>query len=391
MQKIFDSFNSLESYILKENYKGWDPYDGLNSQVFQKLPFFKNNRFCRLAWIQLFKRSPINLRKLLFVAKGHNSKGLALFLAGYCKLYQINKNEEILFKINELTEILLSSTSKGWSGNCWGYNFDWQARAFFQPKNTPTVVASVYVASALLDAYEITKQENCLQAAVSCCNFILKDLNRNFDTDGDFCFSYSPLDKSIVYNASLLGSRLLSRVYAITGNEEFKNDASKSVKFCIKNQQPNGSWAYGQQSFHYWIDNFHTGFNLECLFAYSIYTKDESVNDAIEKGFDYYINTFFDEKGRSKYYNNKLFPIDIHAPAQLVVTLSTLKKFEQYRHVVEKVLLWTIDNMQHSKGYFYYQIKSKSISKIPYMRWAQAWMFYAFCIYKKEINESRTI
>jgi hypothetical protein len=32
----------------------------------------------------------------------------------------------------------------------------------FQPKNTPTVVASVYVSSALLDAYEITNNQSYL-------------------------------------------------------------------------------------------------------------------------------------------------------------------------------------------------------------------------------------
>ena len=32
------SFIKLKHYCEKEGYKGWDPYDGLNSRVFQALP-----------------------------------------------------------------------------------------------------------------------------------------------------------------------------------------------------------------------------------------------------------------------------------------------------------------------------------------------------------------
>ena len=40
--------------------------------------------------------------------------------------------------------------------------------------------------------------------------------------------------------------------------------------------------------------------------------------------------------------------------------------------------------MQSGKGYFYYQVNRYFSSKIPYMRWAQAWMFYAFSMYLKQ-------
>ena len=50
--KFNDSFDRLKGYCEKENFKGWDPYDGLNSWVIQKTPlgklrvfrhFLKNN------------------------------------------------------------------------------------------------------------------------------------------------------------------------------------------------------------------------------------------------------------------------------------------------------------------------------------------------------------
>ena len=55
--KFKESFIRLKHYCEEEGYKGWDPYDGLNSKVFQTLPL-KNWDLARLVWIQFFKRSP---------------------------------------------------------------------------------------------------------------------------------------------------------------------------------------------------------------------------------------------------------------------------------------------------------------------------------------------
>ena len=80
-------------------------------------------------------------------------------------------------------------------------------------------------------------------------------------------------------------------------------------------------------------------------------------------------------------FNNSIYPIDIHAPAQFIVTLEKLGKLQEQRLLLHKVLEWTISNMKAEKGYFYFQINKYGKSKIPYMRWAQAWMFYALSDY----------
>ena len=387
-KEIKNSFTKLKDYCEREEFKGYDPYDGLNSKLFQSIPGISKNKFFRLAWIQFFKRSPLNLRGISGIKKDFNPKGLALFLAGYCNLYQIESKAEYKIKIVFLTNKILELRNGDYSGACWGYNFDWQARAFFQPKNTPTIVASTFIANALLDAYEITKDERLLKEARSTCDFILKDLNRTYDDNNDFAFSYSPLDKSVVFNASLLGSRLLSRVFSKTGEAELIEAAKQSINFCCDHQNADGSWGYGTLPFHQWIDNFHTGYNLECISDYMKYSGDSIYKDNITRGYKYYIGTFFTEEGIPKYYNNSIFPIDIHAPAQMVVTLSKLGKFTENKELIDKVLGWTIKNMQSPKGYFYYQINKYYSSRIPYIRWAQSWMFYALATYiKLDSNE----
>ncbi|MFI3263174.1 MAG: delta-aminolevulinic acid dehydratase [Rikenellaceae bacterium] len=387
---ILNSFTKLRNYCEKEDFKGWDPYDGLNSKVFQALPFLKKSALCRLIVIQGFKRIPINLRKLALVPKEHNAKGIGLFLSGYCNLYQaIEKGvdvgvskEDCLDKINYLAELLISLQSKGYSGACWGYNFDWQARRLFLfPKCTPTVVATNFCATALMEAFEVTKNKKYLDVALTSANFVLNDLHRTPYKDG-FLFSYSPLKgNDTVFNASLLGSRLLSFCYHYTGNIEYKDLAEQSIKACCARQREDGGWVYGMLSVQSWIDSFHTGYNLDALIAYQNLTGDEKYNNYLIKGFDYYINNFFLNDGCPKYYNDNIFPIDIHCPGQLLITLSRFDKLLPNHELVKKVMNWTIKNMQDKKGYFYYQIKKGISSKIPYMRWSNAFMFNAYSHY----------
>jgi hypothetical protein len=141
--KIVEAFVALKQYCETESYQGWDPYDGLNSRIFQATPL-KHWYITRLALIQGMKRSPINFRPLLMVPKQYNAKGIALFLNGYCNLYGLAQNgethfgskQELLERIDHLAELLITQRSIGYSGACWGYGFDWQSKAFYLPRHT---------------------------------------------------------------------------------------------------------------------------------------------------------------------------------------------------------------------------------------------------------------
>lgn len=389
-----DSFQRLKIYCESENFKGWDPYDGMNSKIFQALPL-KHWDLARLAWIQGFKRSPINFRKLLLVPKQHNSKGVALFLLGYCRLYHAAKKgykdfgspEELLVHIKKLTALLLSMKAEGYSGACWGYNFDWQARRLFLfKKNTPTVVATAFSVEALVESYEITKDKNVLDTILSSADFVLKDLSRTPHGKG-FLFSYSVIDgNNTVINASLLGAKILSFTYKYSKNIVHKEEAQKAVVAACELQNEDGSWIYGLLPVQSWIDSFHTGFNLDAIATYQHNTGDDAFQLYIDKGFEYYVDYFFETDGKPKYYHNKTYPIDIHCPAQIIVTASKLEEFKNQGDLLNKTLTWTIANMQDKKGYFYYQIKKGMSSKISYMRWSNAFMFNAMAHYYLESN-----
>jgi len=117
------SLHSLYQYIKQEEYRGWDIFDGLNSRVFKRSPFYRS-RILRLVWIQFFKRFPVNFRKIALVPKGYNAKGLGLFASGLVALGKMDEAKRLL-------DMLEGMACSNHAGASWGYNFDWQARAFF--------------------------------------------------------------------------------------------------------------------------------------------------------------------------------------------------------------------------------------------------------------------
>lgn len=84
----------LRKYIESHHYKGYDPYDALKSPLF-RLPLLNKNKLIRFGAQQLVKRSPFNLRSLLFVPKGLNPVTLGLCIQAYAQLININPQEKI--------------------------------------------------------------------------------------------------------------------------------------------------------------------------------------------------------------------------------------------------------------------------------------------------------
>ncbi|MEW6732827.1 MAG: hypothetical protein AB1489_15995 [Acidobacteriota bacterium] len=373
-----ETFNKLIEYCRKEDWQGYDPYDGLNSPLCQLLPPMK---YARIAWIQFFKRSPLNLRGLTGIKKGENPKGLALFVRALLLAFHATGEEQYRRDAEELLERLWALRTPGYGDRmCWGYNFDWQSRAFYVPKGTPSIVCTTFVAHAWLDHYELFETESSLDAAFGACKFIFEDLNW-YEQDDEICFSYTPLDHSQVHNANLLGAELLARVYHHTGEEGLCRAAVEAARFSIARQAADGSWPYGTAPFQSWIDSFHTGFNLISLDAVVRYCHMPSWQEALARGWQFYNLHFFLADGTPKYYHNKLYPIDIHAAAQAMVTFARLEHLSSNtRERLASVADWALSHMWDKEGYFYFQRLPRWTNKIPYMRWAQAWMAYALAV-----------
>src|SRR5688572_9250865 len=127
--------DTLFAWCRQHNFAGHDPFDALNSRLFQATPLSRF-RTPRLLFTQLTKRSPLNLRAVTRVPPQKNAKGIALFALAALADHRRNATVETELITRELLSELLRLKIKGYAGAAWGYNFDWQSRNFFAPHGT---------------------------------------------------------------------------------------------------------------------------------------------------------------------------------------------------------------------------------------------------------------
>jgi hypothetical protein len=376
MEQIEYVHRKLAVYCRQQDWAGHDPYDALNSRLLASIPFL-NNRITNIAFTQILKRLPVDLRPLLRVSKEQNPKAMALFLMSFVKSSRFNPVDrcpELEYFVDRLVA-LRSPFSPYW---CWGYNFPWQSRYKLVPKAAPNLVCTVFVAEALLDAFEARGEEYCFRMAINAGEYIVNELYWSGEhLVAGFCYPL-PSFRSQIHNANLLGAALLCRLYQHTGEKRFLDPAMKVVRYSAGRQKDDGSWNYGEMEKYRWVDNFHTGYNLCALRSIGRYAGTTEFEEHVRKGFEFYRTRFFREDGAPGYYHDRTYPIDIHCAAQSIITPLCLKDLDRGNFDLSlSVFSWAMKNMWDDEGFFYYQLHPHYRNKISYMRWSQAWMLLA--------------
>lgn len=368
------SLKTLRSYIEENGYRGYDPYDALQSPFF-KLPILKSNKLIRFGTQQLVKRLPFNIRPLLLVPKGYNPVTLGLCIQGYAYLFQAEKENQEVYreKILHLTDELIKLQSKGYSGACWGYDFDWEARYAKMPAFMPTVVATGIISNALFVAHEIIGEEKLASLVTSSAQFVVSNLNRS-ELNGNICFSYSPDDEQQVFNASMKGVRILVQAYSINNDKSLLELAESAVRFVVDQQDENGKWGYSLASTGGWSDNYHTGYVLDCLHEFQRLSGNEAYSENLKTGYEFYLKHFITEEGAPKFYHNNPYPFDCTAASQTILTTVRFGDAERASEVAD----WMTNNMQKKNGSFAFRKYQMYTEKTSFMRWSDAWMFAAY-------------
>jgi hypothetical protein len=377
---IHEAFTDLFHWCRSHNFAGHDPFDALNSKLFRATPL-KYSRTARLVWTQVFKRSPVSLRRLALVPVERNSKGVALFALAALANYRRLKTKTAEIEARRLLDDLLSMRLGDWSGAAWGYNFDWQSRAFFARRGSPTIVPTAFAARALIEAARAFDDQAYLDTARSACDFILKDLPRSVETDTEVCFSYTPGSGTRIYNASLLAAETLAGVGALTGEPELCEWAVRAARYVVNQQHEDGSWTYGAAANQAWVDNFHTAFVLTSLARIIVHCETAQTSqfeEPLQRGYEFWRNRFFLADGWPKYYHDTLYPVDTHAAATAIVSLLDLRELDHNAMALaEQAAVWSTRNLRDPRGFFYYQRRRFYSVRTPFMRWTQAWMLYA--------------
>ena len=383
-QLIFPVCSRLRSWIEARDFAGHEPFDLLNSPFLQR-------RWLRepplsYCWIQFGKRlGGQRVRQWLQVPPSRNPKALGLLLAGYCDLQR--EGEDCASQFAALKRYLVALRSPNEQDYCWGYDWDYVSlRGAKLPAFAMNAVATCFCAEALLDLAEITGDGEALRMGLSAARALTNRLNRSADTSDALCFSYTPQDRLLIFNSSALVAGLLSRAASRGGDPQYLELAQRAMRYLTSMQRPDGSWFYGTDRRHHWIDSFHTGYNLCALLEYRNYSGDASVDEAIEKGYAFYRLAFFLEDGTPKYFASSVYPIDIHACAHAIVTFCAFRARDAGAlAMARKIANWTMASMLSPDGSFYFQRHRLWINRTPYMRWGQAWMFHALTRLLREV------
>jgi len=377
-QLIHQSLKKLEKWIEDHDYKGYDPADGLTSYL---RPLTFGNLFLDRVLQQVIWRSPINLRPLLGVKPLDSNIGRGYMAWGYLTMLKQTSDPAYRAKAVSCLEWLINNKAPGFKEYSWGKMFDFASRGGRQGKYEPITVWTSLIGQAFLDAYETLGDQKYLEVADSICRWLL-GVPRTVSSTG-CCINYTPHDKGdcTIHNQSMVAAAMLARTAKFTGNDEYVMLASEAIKYTCARQLPDGSWLYGEDHKYHWIDNFHTGYNLDALKCYMENTDDDTFQDHLKKGFAFYKRHFFESSGRPRYYHSRAYPIDSQCIAQSIETLANFIDYDESAlELGNRVAEWAIENMQDRNGYFYFQRYPLMSLRAPMIHWAQATTYRALSL-----------
>ncbi len=300
---------------------------------------------------------------------------------GYCDMFRLTGDQKYKEKIDACLRWLIENKSPEYDDYSWGKHFDFASRGGLYVAFEPILVWTALIAHAFLEAYEIFGNKKHLEVADSVCRWIMK-LPRN-QADKGFCMGYHYQDLNAnIHNSNMVGAAVLARTAKHTCNREYLAAAKGAMEYSCTRQMPNGAWLYGEELANHWIDNFHTGYDLDGLKWYIDYSGDKEYGDALKKGLDFYKRNFFEEDGRPKYYHNRTYPVDSQCASQAIQTLASISECDESSfELALKVARWTISNMRDGKGYFFYRQYPLGIkAKTPMLHWAQATTYKALTV-----------
>jgi hypothetical protein len=373
MKEIQQSAEKVARWVEEHKYRAYDPGDG-DMSFLRYLTL--NAHFPRRLLTAAVLRTPFHIRPWIGIRPHTSTKGMGYMGWGYAKMFALTGETDYRRRAEHCFDWLMENRSPGYEHYCWGNHFAFSTRGGTIPKNTPTIVWSSLIGLAFLEAHEVLGNSKYLDVAASVGEWA-KSLPRELTRSGT-CLSYVPFKQVSIHNSNMLGAALLAKLAVQTHDGEARELAREAMMYSCARQNPDGAWFYGEDKKYHWIDNFHTGYNLDCLKRYIDSTADRDYESSLHSGFQYFKLHFFEPDGRPKYYHDKAGPTDIQCAAQAIDTLAFFSETDsEALELAVKVALWTIKNMQARDGHFYYRdLKWKKV-KTPMFHWGQGTMFKA--------------
>ncbi len=292
----------LESYLLHNSLATYDPYDVWKTNIGVKIKkLYYKNKYLGLipAGIITIYDLYINNHKRTGYTKQEYPITRAQAAITLLNIYEQEKNLKYIEYAKKNIDWLLDHVSTGYSGHCWGMNYDWVYTATdTYDKNTPFSTHTPYPLEALVQYYNITKDETVLEAIKSVFLFLEKDIKVMKETEEMLILSYGVEKDRIVTNANSYSMYMYALLISFLPEQEeyIKNKIKKLYNFITSVQQDDGSWLYSPYDNDTFIDCFHSAIVVKNIIKTGRLTYLEDVDTITTRGYTYIIKSFMNEE-----------------------------------------------------------------------------------------------
>ena len=201
---------------------------------------------------------------------------------GYLALYKATRHQRFLDKATACLEWLDTHRVPRFRHHSWSNHFDFVSRGGSYTKDDPIIVWTSLIGHAYVDAFEITEKQWFLDIAGSACNWIL-ELPRETDPHAATASAIWP-----TFRAPSITPTCWEPVFwpgrEAHRNHEYLRVARSAMEYSCSRQLPTVPGGTRRQPKYHWIDNFHTGYNLDSLDRYLEATGDEKFRGRLDKG-----------------------------------------------------------------------------------------------------------
>lgn len=360
----------LLTRLLASEFRGYDPYDGMNARW---LPSWtRRSLLSRRLLTQAVKRSPVLLQPLLGAPKSVSATTVGYSLLASARLQRAGAAARQATSVPRMAEFVRRLAVVDLPDElAWGSHVDVATRFGFTPASLPNVVVTACAAHGLC-AVTSSGLSDERPAVRRVARFITDRLARR-TPEGESWIAYTPGEPTMVHNGSMLGAATLIRCGDVLDDPDLVERGIAVARTVCAYQRPDGSWPYAEHSAGGWDDSFHTGFILEALLVATRHEQSDRLDQALTIGGRHYVEAFFGPHGEPWYWGARHYPLDAMSAAQGLEVLPGLEGLvPESSKAYERLLDWCRVHLLLPRGRVAYQVHRRWTDARQFPRWSVA-------------------
>lgn len=309
----------------------------------------------------------------------------AHYAMGFAYFYQATLQPEYLACAKHFLEILIQTRCKGYPDYCWGYPFDWETCRGNSASGTPFITSIPYCYEAFSAVNEIEPSNQYQKILQSIAEHVLNNYPDLKGPKRGYAAAYSPVDRSMVVNASAYRAFMLTRAAKDFADDRYWQAAERNLDFVLSAQLPDGSWLYSVDGPDKFTDHFHTCFVMKALTKIALLVGHQGCWEALERGAQYYLNHLVDTEGLPVPFSRKprliLYKRELYDYAECInLCLLLRERVSECDRILQATVQDLLSRWQHPDGFFRTRQLLLGWNNVPMHRWGHSVAFRSLCL-----------